>query len=138
MSTPLALVEQHYRNVSNGQIDAEDQLFSPAVETLDPSAGTLPNLEAFKAYERAFQRAFPDGKLVLESAIQQGNRVAVEGAFTGTHTGPLASPQGEIPATNRAVNLRVSDIFEVSGELITKHRIYYDQVQLLSQLGLPR
>ena len=65
MASPLELVEQHYRNVSSADIDAEDELFSPDVETIDPGAGTLHGIEAFKGYEAAFRRAFPDGKLVL-------------------------------------------------------------------------
>jgi len=78
MTSPLELVEQHYRNVSSADIDAEDELFSPDVETVDPGAGTLLGLEAFKMYEQGFQRAFPDGKLVLKSAIEVGNKVAVD------------------------------------------------------------
>src|SRR6266852_8778291 len=136
MSRLLALVEQHYRNVSSANIDAEDELFSPDVETIDPGAGTLRGLPAFKMYEEGFQRAFPDGKLVLKSAIEAGNKVAVEGAYTGTHTGPLRGPKGEIPPTNRPLNLEFSDLFEIDGSRITRHRIYYDQVQFMSQLGL--
>ena len=52
MSSPLELVEQHYRNMSSADIDAEDKLFSPDVETVDPGAGTLLGLEAFNMYER--------------------------------------------------------------------------------------
>jgi ketosteroid isomerase-like protein len=48
----------------------------------------------------------------------------------------LAGPRGEIPPTNRALSLDFSDLFETDGERITRHRIYYDQVQLMSQLGL--
>jgi predicted ester cyclase len=136
MASPLALVEQHYRNVSSANINAEDELFSPDVETIDPGAGMLRGLEAFKLYERAFQRAFPDGKLVLKSAIEAGNKVAVEGAYTGTHTGPLTGPNGEIPPTNRPLDLDFSDLFEIDGDRIIRHRIYYDQVQFMSQLGL--
>ncbi len=44
MASPLELVEQHYRNVSSANIDAEDELFSPDVETIDPGAGTLRGL----------------------------------------------------------------------------------------------
>jgi predicted ester cyclase len=136
MTTPLELVERHYRNVSTANFDGEDELFSPDVETVDPGAGTLHGLAAFKGYEAAFQRAFPDGKLVLKSAIEAGNKVAVEGAYTGTHTGAPTGPRGEIPPTQRLLNLEFSDLFETDGSRITRHRIYYDQVQFMSQLGL--
>lgn len=136
MVSPRALVEQHYRNVSTANIDADDELFSSEVETVEPSAGRLRGLAAFKDYLQAFQRAFPDGKLVLKSAIEAGNKVAVEGVYVGTHSGPLQSPRGEIPATNRALNLDMADVFEVEGDRIVRHRVYYDQVQFMSQLGL--
>src|SRR5947208_12572810 len=105
MASPLELVGQHYRNVASADIDAEAELFSPDVETIDPGAGTLRGLQAFKTYEKSFQRAFPDGKLVLKSSIEAGNKVAVEGAYTGTHTGPLSGPSGDIAPTNRRLNL---------------------------------
>jgi ketosteroid isomerase-like protein len=132
MTSPLELVKQHYFNVSAANFDGEDALFSPDVETIDPGAGTLHGIQAFKGYEAAFQRAFPDGKLVLKSAIEAGNKVAVEGAYTG----PLTGPGGEIPPTQRPLNLDFSDLFETDGDRITRHRIYYDQVQFMSQLGL--
>jgi hypothetical protein len=100
MTSPLELVKRHYLNVSAANFDAEDELFSPDVETIDPGAGTLRGLQAFNGYEAAFQRAFPYGKLVLKSAIEAGTRVAVEGVDTGTHTRPLAGPRGEIPPTH--------------------------------------
>ena len=42
----------------------------------------------------------------------------------------------EIPPSQRPLNLDFSDLFETDGERITRHRIYYDQVQFMSQLGL--
>ena len=136
MTSPLELVKRHYQNVSEANFDGEDELFSPEVETIDPGAGTLRGLQAFKGYEAAFQRAFPDGKLVLKSAVEAGNRVAVEGVYIGTHTGPLSGLRGEITPTQRPLNLDFSDLFETHGDRITRHRIYYDQVQFMSQLGL--
>jgi hypothetical protein len=38
--------------------------------------------------------------------------------------------------TNRPLNLEFSDLFEIDGNRITIHRIYYDQVQFMGQLGL--
>ena len=37
---------------------------------------------------------------------------------------------------NRPLILDFSDLFETDGDRITRHRIYYDQVQFMSQLGL--
>lgn len=136
MANLRALVERHYHNMSSGNIDAESDIFSPNVETLDPSAGTLHGLEAFQGYERGFQRAFPDGRLELRTAVEGDNLIAAEGTFSGTNSGPLTGPAGEMPPTNRRLELHFAELFEVDGGRIVKHRIYYDQVDFMVQLGL--
>ena len=130
------LVEQHYRNLSTGNLDAEDDLFSPDVVTVDPAAGTIRGIDSFKAYVRAFHAAFPDERHTLSSVVESGSMVAAEGTFTGTHAGPLVGPAGQVPATGRTVQLAFADVFEVEQGRITRHRLYYDQVSFLGQLGL--
>ncbi|PZS03567.1 MAG: DUF4440 domain-containing protein [Chloroflexi bacterium] len=136
MANLRSLVERHYENFATANIAAEDEIFGPNVVTVDPGAGTVEGLDAFKAYEEGFRRAFPDGRLNLNSAIEGGNSVTVEGTFTGTNTGPLASPAGEIPATGRKLELPFADFFEVESGKITRHRIYYDRMTFMHQLGL--
>ena len=92
MTIPLELVERHYRNVSAADFDAEDELFSPEVETIDPGAGTLHGLQAFKGYEAAFRRAFPDGKLVLiwdGAPYHRAKAVRAAAAELGIELAPL-------------------------------------------------
>ena len=36
----------------------------------------------------------------VTAIIESGNRVVVEGAYSGTHTGPLGTPQGEVTICN--------------------------------------
>src|SRR6266542_2857596 len=136
MSDLKSLIEQHYENVSTGNIDAERELFSADVVVTEPAAGTLRGLDAFLAYERAFPAAFPDGRLELKSSIELGNTIAVEGIYSGTHTGPLVGAGGTVPATNRRVELPFAEVNEVEGGRITRHAIYYDQMVFLAQLGL--
>jgi SnoaL-like polyketide cyclase len=56
--------------------------------------------------------------------------------FSGTHTAPLQSPAGEVPATNRQLRGRGVQIFRVEGDAVADTRLYYDQVDVLTQLGL--
>jgi SnoaL-like polyketide cyclase len=57
--------------------------------------------------------------------------------FTGSHDGgTLASPAGEIPATHKTLNGRRVQIFRVEGETVADTRLYFDQVQVMTQLGL--
>ncbi len=51
-----------------------------------------------------------------------------EYVFSGTHTGRLASPAGEIPPTGKRLELKFADVFVIRDGLVVEHHIYYDQV----------
>jgi hypothetical protein len=55
---------------------------------------------------------------------------------TGTHTGPFATPEGEIPAIGRAVEVRgaIFARLNADGKIVEEHR-YYDVAGLAAQLG---
>ena len=65
-----------------------------------------------------------------------GDRVVLESVCVGTNTGPMHTPQGELQPTGRAVRLDPCDIYEAEAGRIRRHRIYYDQMGFLAQLGL--
>ncbi|MFD0045521.1 ester cyclase [Pseudarthrobacter scleromae] len=81
-------------------------------------------------------RAFPDARFSLGPLLQDGAMFAAEFTLRGTHQGPLASPEGEIPATGRTIenNGAVFSKFNADGEVAEEHR-YYDVAGLLAQLG---
>ena len=56
--------------------------------------------------------------------------------FTGTHTETLASPEGDIPATNKSVDGRAVELTRVADGKIVENHLYYDNMELLTQLGL--
>ena len=130
------IIEQHYQNVATANYAAEEEIFSPDAVNVDPGAGRLEGIAAFKAYEEGFRRAFPDGRLIMKSAVESGNTIATEGLFVGTHTGPMWTPNGEIPPTYRKLELPFGDFFQFENGRIVSHHIYYDQIAFMMQLGL--
>jgi predicted ester cyclase len=136
MSLLRSLVEKHYAQVANQEWDRAAEVFTPDVETTEPGAGTMHGLAATVAYGTAFITAFPDGRLHLDTAIESGNSIVVEGRFTGTHNGPLVSPAGTIPPTGQKLELPYCDVFTVKDERIATHHIYYDRLDFMAQLGL--
>src|SRR5438067_115143 len=52
-----------------------------------------------RQYSEAWAAGFPDGKVEDLSVIAGDNGAVIEFVGKGTHTGPLASPAGEIPPT---------------------------------------
>src|SRR5262249_10198436 len=105
MSEMRSLVERHYAQVAAGDWQAAAAIFSPDPEALERGAGTMRGLEAFQGSLQVFRAAFPDGRLVLKSAVEAGDTIAVEGSFVGTHNGPLAGAAGTVPPTGRKLDL---------------------------------
>lgn len=87
-------------------------------------------------YVMTWLRAFPDGRQTVTNQLVAGDWVVQEFTFTGTHTGTLVSPDGEIPATGRALSGQAVSIFRVAGGQIVEERLYFDQVDFLTQLGV--
>ncbi len=107
---------------------------NPVVEA--PGGVRLEGLEAAMEFSMAWLRAFPDVRLTARNELEAGDWVVQEFTFEGTHEDTLVGPAGEIPATHRRVVGRGVQIVRVSGGKIAEERLYFDQVELLSQLGL--
>lgn len=130
------LVERHYSNIAAQDQAADADLFHADVITVHPGMPPMHGLAAFHEFTRAFHAGVPDMALSLNRAYDAGDSIIVEGTFTGTHTGTLHGPDGEIPPTGRPFELEFCDLFELRDGKIAAHRIYYDQLSLFTQLGL--
>ena len=102
----------------------------------DPDLGSVEGLPAFREYLDGLKGPLPDARAVIERIYEAGDTVIVEGRFTGTNTGPLVGPEGPLPPSGRKVDLPFADFSRLSGGKIVDYRTYYDQVALLTQLGL--
>ena len=87
-------------------------------------------------YAMAWLRAFPDATITVTNELVSGDWVAQEFIFEGTHDDTLSGPGGDIPATHRHLRGRGVQIFRVEGDAVADTRLYFDQVQILTQLGL--
>lgn len=92
--------------------------------------------EAATQYAWAWLKAFPDATITVKNELVSGDWVAQEFTFEGTHEDTLSGPAGDIPATHRRLNGRGVQVFLVEGETVADTRLYFDQVQVLTQLGL--
>ena len=81
-------------------------------------------------------RAFPISPARRSHGIEQGDTFAGEARYTGTHRAPLATPQGEVPAT-RSGAWQSADIVRVAGGKIVSWHVYHDPIAIMAQLGVP-
>lgn len=98
--------------------------------------GTVRGQGRFRVYLETFKRAMPDARALVEHTVGAGNTAAVEGQFRVTHTGPLATEDGDVGPTGLTIDLRFADIARVRDQKIVAYHTYYDQLGLLTQLGL--
>jgi ketosteroid isomerase-like protein len=134
--TTRELAERFYESFDAGDIEAVLSVFAEDLETIDPGIGTVHGHGPFREYIETFKRAVPDARVVIDQLYEAGDVVIVEGRFVGTFTGPLASPDGEVAPTGASVDLRFADVSRGQGGNIASYHTYYDQLGLLTQLGL--
>ena len=96
----------------------------------------LEGREAATQYGLAWLRAFPDARVTVHNELEAGDWVVQEFTFEGTHSGTMSTPAGDIPATNRRLRGRGVQMLRVEGGTVADTRLYFDQVQVLTQLGL--
>ncbi len=101
-----------------------------------PGDVRLEGPEAITGYAMGWLNAFSDATVTINSAFADGDRVVHEFTFEGTHDAPLVGPDGEIPATHRRLVGRGVEVYRIAGDKIVEDHLYYDQVQVLTQLGL--
>jgi len=83
--------------------------------------------------------AFTERKVAVAPLDVAGDRACVEWVATGVHTGPFHLDRGDtpvVPATGRRVRIRAITVAEFDGDQIRSFRSYWDDVSLLSELGV--
>lgn len=113
----------------------EAETFAADAELIAPGA-VMKGRENILGFLSVFQQAFPDGRLEVKQSLVDGSLAVNEGSFVGTHTGVLQSPAGEIAPTGKAVNFRWTAVYEIRGSELAYEHLYFDQMELLGQLGL--
>jgi steroid delta-isomerase-like uncharacterized protein len=135
-----SLKDRAYR--LNAAVNAHDlnpigEMYADDAELTWPGLGSIKGRAAIVGFYATMLGAFPDVQVNITRVIEEENVVAVEYVSQGTHTGPLPLPSGEVPATNRQTRVAAIGIGTVDEHgLFKTHREYFDQVEILAQLGL--
>ncbi|NIM52790.1 MAG: ester cyclase [Gemmatimonadales bacterium] len=86
----------------------------------------------FYQLQQLYLASFPDQRVTVEMMIAEGDKVAAYATYAGTNTGPL----GDNPATGRSAELQFLSIFRVEDGKIAELWVEWDNVAMLTQLGL--
>ena len=138
MNEAKRVLEQAIEFWNTGDRDAWAALYDEDVTWEAPGDARISGLADLKVkYFDAHVEAAPDRISRVLALVAEGDLVVEEARYTGTHTGTFRSPDGlEIPATGKKMDFGFTAVFRVENGKITSIRLYYDQLELLTQLGL--
>lgn len=129
-------VEKGVELWNNGDLDNMRTRWAADGVEVSP-LGTLTGVDAIVDGYRLNLIAFPNRRVTALSWVEDGDTVVVEGEWSGTHSGPLTLPHGsEVPPTGHQLMFRLVAVFEVRDAKTVSHRIYFDQLPVMMQLGL--
>jgi predicted ester cyclase len=135
-SATAEVVEAALKAFNSHDAEALARLSAPDIHGAAPGYPPMNGPQDVKEYSETVFRAFPDALVKVENMVVTGGSAMVETAFSATHAGPLKSPMGEIAPTGRRVTGRRAHVLEIDRGLVRAFRTYFDQVELMAQLGV--
>jgi steroid delta-isomerase-like uncharacterized protein len=131
-------VEAAERALAARDWEAYGRIFAEDLLMVTPSLpGVTRGRQARVQVVQGIMSPFPDGVVEVQRSFGQDDWACLEVLFTGTHTEPMPGPSGtEIPATHRAVKLPYCMVMKFKEGLVGELYEYYDQLDLMTQLGL--
>ena len=134
---PLSIIE---RNVQLWNTRDRDGWLAQAdlqrLEVVAPGGLHLFGREGGETAWAMWHDAFPGNRLETVTIHADAKGGLYEGRFIGAHTGRLRGPDGEIPPTGRPVDAQFCTVYECTDGKITSLHLYFDQADLIRQLGL--
>jgi predicted ester cyclase len=110
--------------------------FRPDATFSAPGGVSGSGTEMARTFFHIWQDAFPDNQVKTARVVDGGDVVVLEAVFEGTHTAALDAPGGSIPATGRRAAIPFVTVSGVADDRFTSLALYFDQIDLLTQLGL--
>jgi steroid delta-isomerase-like uncharacterized protein len=135
MADVIEVARRHDDAFNSQDADGRAAIEAPDIEFVMPGGMTLRGHEQVMEVVRAFWDALPDAKITAVDLVAVGNLVVAEGTIAGTHSGTFQTPQGEIPPTGNPVSLRYAAVKRFEGDRLVSEHLYFDQLELLQQLG---
>ncbi len=131
-------VDQAVRALNARDWETYGRLWAESLVTHAPGLGEPTKGRAARVkWFQGIIDAFPDGQVDKKQSFGQGEWLCVELTFAGTHKGPLLGPSGNaVPATNKRVRFPYCLVLKFDDEEVTELHEYFDQIEILTQLGL--
>ncbi len=129
------LVEQALLAAVSGDLDGLRDLVTDDVVAWSPT-GYARGIDELAAELSDREGMFSEVAIIADPVDVIGDKVIAEWTIAARHTGPIVVDEYEIEATDIDIELRGVMILELRGGKIAKVRQYWNEVDLIEQLGL--
>jgi steroid delta-isomerase-like uncharacterized protein len=136
MTSTKEAADRHVKAFNDKDLEAFVGNESIDIEFVIPGGITLRGRDQVRGYVKLFWGAFPDMKVEAAYQVIAGDTAVTEQIFSGTHTGTLRTPNGDIPATGKRVQGRQVAVQRVKDGQVWSEHLYFDQMEFLGALGL--
>jgi len=137
MADNVTIARRLYEAWNERNFDEQAQSFaSDGAITVVGTGEKFPGTDGVRKYNTMWADGFPDGSITIDRILTSDECVVVEFTGRGTHTGPLVTSMGSIPATGRSVTLQLCDVLEFMDGKVRSQHTYFDSGSLMAQLGL--
>jgi predicted ester cyclase len=134
----LKTMEELDKVVEKRDWDGFSRLHTESVVSYSPiNPAPVKGIEAHRKSIEAFMSAFPDFQMKRGLVFGDGDWVFAEYVFTGTHKGPMNTPDGKtIPPTNKSVRFELATTGRFENGKLAEEHTYFDRLSMLTQLGI--
>jgi predicted ester cyclase len=139
MSQAERVLRAYSETFEQADVDGLAAMYAARTDYRQPySPEPLTSPAEVKAFETGMFAAFSDISLEVEWLVTNGDEGAAGVRIRATHTNAMPAPDGgEIPATNRTIELHTAEHIRLDGAgKIVEHRRYMDSGDFFRQLGL--
>lgn len=125
------LVRRASALINRGELDAASECVAVDLVRNGEAVGRAGD----RMRDEALATAFPDLEYTVEEMVAEGDRVAVRWRMTGTHSGDLAGPSTNVPASGRRLDIRGSSFYRLQNDVVLENWETVDMMDFLGQLG---
>ena len=111
-------------------------LLATAVRYTETGTGRrVEGVDAYLQLCQGWKEAFSDAAGTVTNAVAGDGNAVLELRWEGTHTGPLDTPAGSVPASGSRISVDASFWVRYEGEAIQEIHHHLDVLTLLQQIG---
>jgi steroid delta-isomerase-like uncharacterized protein len=125
MQSPQQLMDRWWAALASRDLDGVLDAFGADCHFVLPGM-KFHGAEQMKPYVENYLRALPDFATEILESVASEEAIAFELRSTGTQTAPLATPDGEVPATGARVTFESCLYVKAKQGKITSFHTYFD------------